>query len=70
MHKKTFIFSTFSHACVLNLTFAFLTQLGIVIPLTLFVIVVHNWVLGSFICYTMPIMQVSLYMYHLIKIPS
>ena len=66
-YKKN-LFSFFSHACVLNLTFAFLTQLGIVIPLTLFVIVVHNWVLGSFICYTMPIMQVSLSMYHLIKI--
>ena len=48
-----------THMCVLNLSAAFLIQLIIVIPLTLFVIVVHNWVLGSFICYSLPILQVS-----------
>ena len=47
-----------SHACVFNLIIAFLIQLVIVIPLTLFAIVVHNWVLGTFMCYTMPIIQV------------
>ena len=48
-----------THLCVLNLSVAFLMQLIVVVPLTLFVIVVHNWVLGSFICYTLPIIQVS-----------
>ena len=47
------------HLCVLNLTIAFFCQLFVVIPLSLFVLVVHNWVLGSFICYTLPIIQVS-----------
>ena len=46
------------HLCVLNLTGAFLIQLFIVVPLSLFVLVVHNWILGSFICYTLPIIQV------------
>ena len=46
------------HLCVLNLTIAFFCQLFVVIPLSLFVLVVHNWVLGSFICYTLPIIQV------------
>ena len=49
-----------THLCVLNLSLAFLMQLIVVVPLTLFVIVVHNWVLGSFICYTLPIIQVSI----------
>ena len=48
-----------THLCVLNLSVAFLIQLIVVVPLTLFVIVVHNWVLGSFICYSLPILQVS-----------
>ena len=46
------------HMCVLNLTISFFCQLFVVIPLSLFAIVVHNWVLGSFICYTLPIIQV------------
>ncbi len=46
------------HMCVLNLTCAFLIQLLCVIPLSVFVLVVHNWILGSFICYTLPIIQV------------
>lgn len=46
------------HLCVLNLTLAFLIQLFLVVPLSLFVLVVHNWILGSFICYTLPILQV------------
>ncbi len=45
-------------ACVLNMNIAFLFQLILVIPLSLFVLLVHNWVLGSFICYTLPIIQV------------
>ena len=48
-----------THICVLNLTVGFLLQLAIVVPLTLFVIVVHNWVLGPFVCYALPILQVS-----------
>ena len=49
-----------THVCVLNLTVGFLLQLAIVVPLTLFVIVVHNWVLGPYICYALPILQVSI----------
>ena len=49
-----------THICVLNLTVGFLLQLAIVVPLTLFVIVVHNWVLGPYICYALPILQVSI----------
>nr|ACO14936.1 Neuropeptide Y receptor type 6 [Caligus clemensi] len=44
-------------ACVLNMTLAFLMQLVLVIPLTLFVIVVDNWVMGSALCHLLPMIQ-------------
>jgi len=45
------------HVCVLNLTVAFLMQLLMVVPLSLFAIMSQNWVLGTFICYICPIIQ-------------
>ena len=45
-------------ACVLNLSAAFLLQLCVVVPLSVFVLVVQNWVLGSFVCYMLPMIQV------------
>jgi len=48
-----------SAQCMLNLMVAFMMQLVIVVPLSLFVLVVHNWVLGSFVCYSLPIIQVK-----------
>lgn len=65
--KRKLYLSDNVHLCVLNMTFAFLIQLVLVIPLSLFVLVVHNWMLGSFICYTLPILQVSV-QFDLIKI--
>ena len=44
---------------VLNLCAAFLLQLCVVVPLSVFVLVVQNWVLGSFVCYMLPMIQVS-----------
>jgi hypothetical protein len=58
LYKRKMYKSDNIQACVLNLTLAFLLQLFLVIPLSLFVLVVHNWVLGSFLCYSLPIIQV------------
>ena len=44
--------------CVLNLSVAFLLQLSLVVPFSVFVLVVQNWVLGSFVCYMLPMIQV------------
>ena len=46
--------------CVLNLSAAFLLQLCVVVPLSVFVLVVQNWVLGSFVCYMLPMIQVGM----------
>ena len=47
-----------ARACVLNLGLACLIQIAAVIPLSFFVLVVHNWVLGPMVCYTLPMIQV------------
>jgi len=44
-------------ACVLNINIASVLQLLVVLPLTLFVLLVHNWLLGKFFCYTLPLLQ-------------
>ena len=46
-------------SCVLNLSAAFLLQLVLVVPPSLFLLVVQNWVLGSAVCYLLPMLQVS-----------
>ena len=44
--------------CMMNMALAFLAQLIFVIPFSLFVLVVHNWLLGYFMCYALPMAQV------------
>ena len=47
--------------CMLNMATAFLGQLIFVIPFSLFVLVVHNWLLGYVMCYALPMAQVRNY---------
>ena len=47
-----------TQACVLNANLAFLIQLIIVVPLSVFNLVVQNWILGPFLCYLLPMLQV------------
>ena len=47
-----------TQACVLNANLAFLIQLIIVVPLSVFNLVVQNWILGPFLCYILPMLQV------------
>ena len=43
----------------MNVSAAFVFQLALVIPLSLFVLLVHNWVLGSMACFMLPMIQVG-----------
>ena len=45
-------------ACVLNMSLVFLFQLMLVVPSSLFILVVQNWVLGAVGCYVVPMVQV------------
>ena len=52
---------------MMNMAVAFLAQLIFVIPFSLFVLVVHNWLLGYFMCYALPMAQVKIEIQNLIK---
>lgn len=56
--KRRLFRTSNTQACILNMAVAFLIQLLLVIPLSVFVLVVQNWVLGSFVCYFLPMCQV------------
>lgn len=48
-----------THAFFVNLSLCHFVQSAFVVPITLIVIIVHNWILGQFMCYFVPILQVS-----------
>lgn len=43
--------------CVLSVVIACLLQLLLTLPLSLFVLLVHNWLLGKFFCFVLPMLQ-------------
>lgn len=47
-----------THAFFINLSICHFVQSAFVVPVTLVVIIVHNWVLGQFMCYFVPMLQV------------
>lgn len=47
------------HAFFVNLCVCHFVQSAFVLPVTLVVIIVHNWILGQFMCYFVPMLQVS-----------
>lgn len=48
-----------THAFFVNLSLCHFVQSAFVVPITLIVIIFHNWILGQFMCYFVPILQVS-----------
>lgn len=48
-----------THALVLNLVLSHCVQCLVVVPMTLTVMLFQNWVLGRFLCYFLPMLQVS-----------
>lgn len=48
-----------THAFFINLSICHFVQSAFVVPITLVIIVVHNWILGQFMCYFVPMLQVS-----------
>jgi hypothetical protein len=51
--------SVSAHAAMVGLACVFIPQLTVVVPLSVFVLVVHNWVLGPVMCRALPMVQVS-----------
>lgn len=57
MRKR--LYRDVTHALVLNLVFSHCVQCFVVVPMTLTVLLVQNWILGQFLCYFLPMLQVS-----------
>ena len=47
---------------MLSAVLAALLQLTVTLPMSLFVLLVHNWLLGRVMCYLLPMLQVSVTM--------
>lgn len=47
-----------THALVLNLVLSHLVQCCVVMPMTLTVLLIQNWIFGQFFCYFLPMLQV------------
>lgn len=48
-----------THAFLMNLGLCHFVQCGIVMPMTLMVIIIQNWIFGQFLCFFLPLLQVS-----------
>lgn len=48
-----------THAFMVNLCCCHLVQCMFVLPVTLMVILIQNWIFGQFMCYFVPLLQVS-----------
>ena len=57
-HGDPVAFARFARAALLNVCVVCLLQLLLLLPASLFVLLVHNWVLGSFLCYALTMIQV------------
>lgn len=50
-----------THAFFINLSVCHFVQSAFVVPITLVTTIVHNWILGQFMCFFVPMLQVSSY---------
>lgn len=57
LHHKLYHDGT--HAFMVNLCMCHLVQCAFVLPVTLMVILIQNWIFGQFMCYFVPLLQVS-----------
>lgn len=48
-----------THAFIINLSLCHLVQCAGVLPVTLMVILIQTWLFGQFMCYFVPLLQVS-----------
>lgn len=56
-----------THAFLMNLAVCHFVQSFIVMPVTLMVIIIQNWIYGQFLCFFLPLLQVSLIYLRIIK---
>lgn len=57
LHHKLYHDGT--HAFMVNLCMCHMVQCAFVLPVTLMLILIQNWIFGQFMCYFVPLLQVS-----------
>ncbi|XP_059615127.1 orexin/Hypocretin receptor type 1 [Phlebotomus argentipes] len=55
MHYKLFHDAT--HSFIVNLAFCHFVQCSVVLPITLMVLLIQNWIFGQFLCFFLPLLQ-------------
>ncbi|XP_055712349.1 orexin/Hypocretin receptor type 1 isoform X2 [Phlebotomus papatasi] len=55
MHYK--LFRDVTHSFIVNLAFCHVVQCSVVLPITLMVLLIQNWVFGQFLCFFLPLLQ-------------
>lgn len=50
-----------THSFIVNLSFCQFVQCSIVLPITLMVLLIQNWIFGQFLCFFLPLLQVSVF---------
>lgn len=62
------LYRDITHAFIMNLCLCHFVQCAFVLPITLLLILTQNWIFGQFMCYFIPLLQVSqsyiLYFYY------
>lgn len=53
------LYNDTTHAFLINLSLCHIIQCAIVLPITLVVMLIQHWIFGRFLCFFLPMMQVS-----------
>lgn len=53
------LYQDVTHAFMMNLGLAHFVQCSLVLPITLIIIIIQNWIFGQFLCFFAPLLQVS-----------
>lgn len=53
------LYKDVTHAFIINLAFCHFVQCALVLPISLMVMLLQNWIFGQFLCFFLPMLQVS-----------
>lgn len=52
-----------TNAYLINIAISDITKCIFVLPITLTILLIQNWIFGRFLCFFLPMMQVKIYLY-------
>lgn len=53
------LYKDVTHGFIINLAFCHFVQCAVVLPISLLVMLIQNWIFGQFLCFFLPMLQVS-----------